>query len=91
MAKPRPRRIAYTIKLTPGEIDAVIFARGRYGWPNRIYNHLDPKTGEVGLTESEAWSWLEDVAGDEEGNHAPFPLAGDTLAEKLWHLRGRIV
>lgn len=88
---PAPGRIAYTLKLTPSEISAIEFARGRYSWPDQLYENLDLDTNTVELTESRAWDWLDDVASDEEGGHAAFPLASPAFAEKLWRFRDKIV
>jgi hypothetical protein len=76
------KRIAYRIKLTPSELKAVEFARGRYSWPDMLSQHaLDD--GSVAFTESEMWQWTDDVDADTEGGHSPFPLASGAFAEKL--------
>lgn len=75
-------RIAYRMRLTPDEMSAVKFARGRYSWPDMLAAHA-AEDGSVAFTESEMWEWCDDVDSDAEGGHAPFPLAAPGLAEKL--------
>jgi hypothetical protein len=77
-ARPTP----YRIKLTPSELRAVEFARGRYSWPDMLSTHA-AEDGSIAFTESEMWQWTDDVDADTAGGHAPFPLAADTFAEKL--------
>lgn len=76
------KRIAYRIKLTPSEMRAVEFARGRYEWPDMLAAHA-AEDGSIAFTESEMWQWTDDVDADTAGGHSPFPLASDALAEKL--------
>ena len=76
------KRIGYRIKLTPSEMRAVEFARGRYAWPDMLSAHA-AEDGSVAFTESEMWQWTDDVDADTEGGHSPFPLASDAFAEKL--------
>lgn len=82
LAKKSPRshasRVAYRIKLTPSELRAVEFARGRYAWPDMLSAHA-ADDGTVAFTESEMWQWTDDVDSDE----SPFPLAAPPFAEKL--------
>ncbi len=80
-AKPE-RRIAYRLQLTPGELSALEFARGRYSWPDMLAAHVSD-SGLVEFTESEMWQWTDDVDSDAEGGHSPFPLARDPFADKL--------
>jgi len=75
-------RIAYRIKLTPSELRAVEFARGRYEWPDMLAVHA-AENGLVAFTESEMWQWTDDVDSDTAGGHSPFPLASSAFAEKL--------
>ena len=75
-------RVAYRIKLTPAELRAVEFARGRYSWPDMLSAHA-ADDGSIAFTESEMWQWTDDVDSDAEGGHSPFPLASDAFAEKL--------
>jgi len=77
-----PLRIAYRLQLTPSELKAVEFARGRYSWPDMLSAHAT-EGGLVAFTEPEMWSWCDDVDSDAEGGHSPFPLASDAFAEKL--------
>jgi hypothetical protein len=81
-AKKAPRthatRAAYRIKLTPSEMKAVEFARGRYGWPDMLSAHA-AEDGTVAFTESEMWQWTDDVDSDD----SPFPLAAPAFAAKL--------
>ena len=88
---PAPGRIAYTLKLTPSEISAVEFARGRYSWPDQLYENLDLETNTVELTEARAWDWLDAITDDEQGGHAPFAFASPAFVEKLWRFRNKIV
>lgn len=76
------RRVAYRIKLTPSELRAVEFARGRYSWPDMLSTHA-AEDGSIAFTESEMWNWTDDVDADTEGGHSPFPLASDAFANKL--------
>lgn len=76
------RPIRYRLKLTPSELRAVEFARGRYSWPDMLSAHV-AEDGTVAFTESEMWQWCDDVDSDTEGDHSPFPLASDAFAEKL--------
>ena len=78
VARPTP----YRIKLTPAELRAVEFARGRYSWPDMLSAHA-AEDGSIAFTESEMWQWTDDVDSDAEGGHSPFPLASDAFAEKL--------
>ena len=80
-SKPQPR-VAYRLQLTPSEMRAVEFARGRYAWPDMIAAHAS-ESGAVAFTEPEMWQWCDDVDSDAEGGHSPFPLASAALAEKL--------
>jgi hypothetical protein len=80
-AKP-PLRIAYRLQLSPSELRALEFARGRYAWPDMLAAHAS-ESGAVAFTEPEMWSWCDDVDSDAEGGHSPFPLAADAFAEKL--------
>ena len=70
--------VAYRIKLTPSELRAVEFARGRYSWPDMLSAHA-ADDGTVAFTESEMWQWTDDVDSDD----SPFPLAAPALAAKL--------
>ncbi len=79
-----PRVTPYRIKLTPDELRALEFARGRYAWPDMLSAHA-AEDGSVAFTESEMWQWTDDVDSDAEGGHAPFPLASDALVAKLQH------
>ena len=84
-AKPKskpPLRIAYRLQLTPSELKAVEFARGRYTWPDMLAAHAS-ESGEIAFTEPEMWQWCDDVDSDTEGNHSPFTLASPAFAEKL--------
>jgi hypothetical protein len=76
------RVIAYRLKLTPDELRAVEFARGRYAWPDMLLAHA-AEDGSVAFTESEMWQWIDDVDSDMGGGHAPFPLASGAFAAKL--------
>lgn len=75
-------RTPYRIKLTPSELRAVEFARGRYSWSDMLLAHA-AEDGSIVFTESEMWQWTDDVDADAEGGHSPFPLASDAFAEKL--------
>jgi hypothetical protein len=77
-------RVAYRLQLTPSEMDAVEFARGRYSWPDMLAEHVT-EGGLVAFTEPEMWQWTDDVDSDAEGGHSPFPLAAPSFAEKLQH------
>jgi hypothetical protein len=82
-SKAKPQlRIAYRLQLTPSEMRAVEFARGRYSWPDMLSAHAT-EGGLVAFTEPEMWSWCDDVDSDAEGGHSPFPLASAAFAEKL--------
>ena len=83
-------RVAYRLKLTPSEVSAVEFARGRYEWPDMLAAHM-AEDGSVAFTESEMWQWVDDVESDEAGGHSPFPLASRTLAGKLQDFRDSVV
>ena len=74
--------VAYRIKLTPAELRAVEFARGRYSWPDMLLAHA-ADDGSIAFSESEMWQWIDDVDSDAEGGHSPFPLASKAFAEKL--------
>lgn len=78
------RPTPYRIKLTPSELRAVEFARGRYAWPDMLSAHA-AEDGSIAFTESEMWQWCDDVDSDMEGGHSPFPLAAPAFAEKLQH------
>lgn len=75
-----PRTTPYRIKLTPDELRAVEFARGRYAWPDMLAV-LAAEDGSVAFTESEMWQWVDDVDSDAGSGH--FPLASGALAAKL--------
>ena len=77
-----PRPTPYRIKLTPSELKALEFARGRYSWPDMLAAHA-AENGSVAFTESDMWQWCDDVDSDAEGGHSPFPLAAPAFAEKL--------
>jgi hypothetical protein len=82
-AKSKPvLRIAYRLQLTPSELRAVEFARGRYAWPDMLAAHAS-ESGAVAFTEPQMWSWCDDVDSDAEGGHDPFALASGAFAEKL--------
>ena len=72
------KRIAYRLKLTPSEMKAVEFARGRYQWADMLATHA-AEDGSIAFTESEMWQWTDDVDSDD----APFPLAAPAFAAKL--------
>jgi hypothetical protein len=80
--KTSTRPTPYRIKLTPSELKAVEFARGRYAWPDMLSAHA-ADDGSIAFTESEMWQWTDDVDSDAEGGHSPFPLAAGAFAEKL--------
>jgi len=80
-AKP-PLRVAYRLQLTPSELRAIEFARGRYAWPDMLAAHVS-ESGAVAFTEPEMWQWADDVDSDTEGGHSPFPLAAGAFADKL--------
>lgn len=80
--KSKPLRVAYRLQLTPSELSAVEFARGRYSWPDMLSAHAT-EGGLVAFTEPEMWQWTDDVDSDTAGGHSPFPLASGALAEKL--------
>lgn len=73
----------YKLELTPVEVSALTFIRGRYQWPEVLIASLVGNTIE--LNESELWNWVADVETDMENGHSPFPLASHEFAEKLWH------
>ena len=75
-------RIAYRLQLSPSELRAIEFARGRYAWPDMLSAHVT-EGGLVAFTEPEMWQWTDDVDSDAEGGHSPFPLAAGAFAEKL--------
>lgn len=75
-----PRTTPYRLKLTPDELRAVEFARGRYAWPDMLAVHA-AEDGSVAFTESEMWQWTDDVDSDSGSGH--FPLASGALAAKL--------
>lgn len=77
-----PRVAPYRIKLTPDELRAVEFARGRYAWPDMLSAHA-AEDGSVAFTESEMWQWTDDVDSDMAGGHSPFPLASGVFVDKL--------
>lgn len=77
-----PRVTAYRIHLTPDELRAVEFARGRYAWPDMLSAHA-ADNGAVAFTESEMWQWADDVDSDATGGGSPFPLTSRALADKL--------
>jgi hypothetical protein len=77
-----PRVTPYRLNLTPDELRAVEFARGRYAWPDMLSAHAD-EDGSVAFTESEMWQWTDDVDSDAGGRHSPFPLASGAFANKL--------
>lgn len=77
-ARPTP----YRLKLTPSEISAISFAKGRYAWPDMLAAHA-AEDGSIAFTESEMWQWTDDVDSDAAGGHSPFPLAHKTFVEKL--------
>jgi hypothetical protein len=77
-----PRVVAYEILFTPGELQAIEYAMGRYSWPDMLSAHADD-TGAVGFTEGEMWQWADDVDKDAEGGHSLFPLTSPAFAEKL--------
>lgn len=76
------RSTPYRLKLTPSELRAVEFSRGRYAWPDMLSAHA-AEDGSVAFTESEMGQWTDDVDSDAEGGHSPFPLAADAFADKL--------
>lgn len=84
------RPTPYRIKLTPSEMSAVEFARGRYEWPDMLAAHV-AEDGSIAFTESEMWQWVDDVDSDAEGGHSPFPLASRSLASKLQDFRDSVV
>ncbi len=73
-ARPTP----YRLKLSPSELSAVEFARGRYSWADMLAAHAT-EDGLVAFTESEMWQWTDDVDEDD----ARFPLAAPAFAAKL--------
>lgn len=73
-----PLRVAYRLQLTPDELRAVEFARGRYAWADMLSAHAT-EGGLVGLSEPQMWQWCDDVDSDD----APFPLASGEFAAKL--------
>jgi hypothetical protein len=73
-----PRPTPYRIKLSPSELDAVEFARGRYDWADMLAKHA-AEDGSIAFTESDMWQWCDDVDADD----AQFPLASPALAHKL--------
>lgn len=74
--------VRYRLQLTPSELRAVEFARGRYAWPDMLSAHAT-ESGLVAFTEPQMWQWTDDVDSDTEGGHSPFPLASGAFAEKL--------
>jgi hypothetical protein len=80
--KKKPLRVAYRLQLSPSELRAVEFARGRYEWPDMLSAHAS-EGGLVAFTEPEMWQWVDDVDSDAEGGHSLFPLASEALADKL--------
>ena len=83
---PTARRVAYRLKLSSSEMKAVEFARGRYEWPDMLADHA-AEDGSIAFTESEMWSWVDDVDSDD----SPFPLASPALAAKLQDFRDSVV
>jgi hypothetical protein len=75
-------RIAYRLQLSPSELRAIEFARGRYSWPDMLSAHVSDG-GLIAFTEPEMWQWCDDVDSDAEGGHSPFPLAAPAFAAKL--------
>jgi hypothetical protein len=76
--KSADRPTPYRIKLTPSELSAVEFARGRYSWADMLAAHA-AEDGSIAFTESDMWQWTDDVDEDD----ARFPLAAPALAAKL--------
>lgn len=74
--------VAYRLKLTPGELEAVRAARGRYAWADMLATHA-AEDGSVGFSESEMRAWTDDVDSDTSGGHSPFPMAPSGLVDKL--------
>ncbi len=77
-ARASSRPTPYRIKLTPSELDAVQFARGRYEWADMLAAHA-AEDGSIALTESEMWQWCDDVDSDD----GKFSLAAPALVSKL--------
>jgi hypothetical protein len=73
-----PRPTPYRLKLTPSELDAVEFARGRYSWADMLSSHA-AEDGSIAFTESDMWQWCDDVDADD----GRFPTAAPNLAWKL--------
>lgn len=80
------RRVAYRLQLTPGEVKALEFARGRYSWPDMLIAHVS-EGGLVSFSESEMWQWVDDVDSDD----SPFSLASASLVDKLQSFRDSVV
>ena len=72
------KRIAYRLQLSPSELRAVEFARGRYSWPDMLSAHA-AEDGAVAFTESEMWQRTDDVDSDD----SPFTLAAPAFTAKL--------
>ena len=73
-----PRVALYRIQLTPDELRALEYARGRYAWPDVLLAYA-ADDGSIALTESEMWQWVDDVDSDD----SPFSLASPAFAAKL--------
>lgn len=74
----------FRLQLTPRELAAVEFTRGRYAWSEMLAAHAS-EAGLVVFSESELWQWADDVDSDAGVGHTLFPLASDELAGKLQH------
>jgi hypothetical protein len=81
-SRDRAPSVAYRLHLTPSEMQAVEYARGRYQWPDMLAMHAS-ENGAIAFGEYEMSQWCDDVDSDAGGNHAPFPMASGGLATKL--------
>jgi len=81
----------YTITLTRSEISALEILRGRYSWPDVLWQAVDRDTGVASLAEHEMSQWADDVAADQEGGHSAFPCASAAFADKLQSFLDNVV
>lgn len=71
----------YTTFLSANEVKAIRFLADRYGYAEIIRDALDSDTGEVVLSEADAWELKESVESGEDGGF--LPCAGGDLRDKI--------
>ena len=80
----------YTLTLNENDVDAINFIGYRYDWSQTL-RKIGAHSGDNIIPEHKAWEFVNAVYSDTDNGLTKIPLAGRTLAEKIWSFCYHIV